>query len=314
MITTLTPNPSFDRTIAIGRLVPGEVHRAQSVTTEAGGKGINVARALANAGNDAIAVLPAGEEDARAFAALLAPIERLTLAPIAIDGRVRTNVSLTDPDGETTKINEPGPTLDASSAEDLIDATIERAHGSAWLVASGSLAPGLPTDFYAQLTQRANDAGLRVAIDTSGEPLVHASRSGCALLKPNAEELESLVGASLPTLGDVLDAARSVIAGGIEQLLVSLGAAGALLVTEDLSVLASTPATAVKNTVGAGDATLAGFIHEGRGGDASLVNAVAWGRAAVRSSTTAFAIPNETELAQVMVDPHPDPTITVENS
>jgi 1-phosphofructokinase len=141
MIVTVTPNPSIDRTVTLpGELVRGAVHRVSSVSSEPGGKGVNVARALTLAGLDVVAVLPAGEHDT-----ILAELRALRVAfhAVPVAAGVRTNLAITETDGTTTKINEPGAVIAAADIEALARAVIDRAQSARWVVLSGSIPPGM---------------------------------------------------------------------------------------------------------------------------------------------------------------------------
>jgi 1-phosphofructokinase len=171
MIVTLTPNPSVDLTLAVDRLAPGTVHRASSGWSEPSGKGVNVSLALRAHGVGTRAVLPVGGPNGTWLAAMLeqAGIDHVCV-PIA--GNIRANVSIVEPDGKVTKVNAPGPALSAAEIEALIDATLKAASQARWLVGTGSLPPGVRPDLYDRLVRRAHEAGLLVAIDSSGPPLL----------------------------------------------------------------------------------------------------------------------------------------------
>ncbi len=138
MFVTVTPNPSLDRTVALPHLVRGEVHRAQSVRIDPGGKGVNVARALASAGHRTVALMPSGATPGERLAALLEPTDVTTVA-VPITEATRVNITLVEPDGVTTKINEPGPRLSADEVEALMDRACALGAGATWLVGCGSL-------------------------------------------------------------------------------------------------------------------------------------------------------------------------------
>ena len=281
MIVTVTPNPSLDRTLEVERLVVGEVLRSSTRRVEPGGKGINVARTLHGQGIATRAVLPVGGTEGDQIVALL-QAQRLPVAVVPIAEPVRANVTVVEPDGTTTKLNEPGPRLQAVEVEELLQATLSAAEHPDWIVASGSLPPGCPDDFFAQLVVRARAVDVPVAVDTSGAPLRRALQAGPRLCKPNHDELGEWAGRPLPTLGEVVDVARELQATGIEVVLVSLGAQGAVLV-DDVGVLhAERPVAAPRSSVGAGDATLAGYLAAVvHGREAALRSAVAHGAAAV---------------------------------
>ena len=295
MIVTVTPNPSIDRTLEIDRLERGALIRAKRSTAEAAGKGVNVSCALAAQGVATVAVLPLAEDSATTYLRLLADATPISAVPIA--GSIRTNVSVVEADGTLTKLNEPGPEL-ASDDVDAILAAATAAPGASWIVGCGSLPPGAPVDFYARLAGRALDR--RVAIDTSSEALGAAICAGVALVKPNHEELEALVGRSLATIGDVAAAARELLARGCQAVLVSLGPDGALFVDANGESHAEAPIDDVVNTVGAGDALLAGFLAGG-GNAAALGVAVSWSVAAIRSHGTRMRAVTAADRAAVIV-------------
>ena len=248
MIVTITPNPSIDRTLQVPSVRRGEVIRVRAASSEAGGKGINESRALAVMGVPTIAVAPASPATRARLDDLLDGSTSLRTVPI--DGDIRVNLSLVEPDGTVTKVNEPGPTLSEREATAFLEAVVElildalaapaRAGAGAdgaspsndpWVVGCGSLPPGLPDPFYASLAARLPPA-VRVAVDADRSALRAVVRTPIALLKPNRAELEEVMGRPLPTLGDVADAAAELVAGGAERVLVSLGPDGASSSTE----------------------------------------------------------------------------------
>ena len=214
-------------------------------------------------------------------------------------GATRVNVSLVEPDGTVTKVNEPGPRLEPEDV-DAILAAASAILGSGWIVGCGSLPPGASEDFYARLVASAAPRGRRVAIDTSGGALGAAVCAGATLIKPNGAELEELVKRPLATVGDVVTAARELIARGCGAVLVSLGPDGAVFVDADTTAHAEASVDGVVNTVGAGDALLAGFLAAGGEADALSV-AVAWSVAAIRSAGTRMRPVAQADRAAVIV-------------
>jgi 1-phosphofructokinase len=283
MIVTLTPNPSLDRTIAVSQLRVGEVHRASAMRDDAGGKGVNVSRALAANGCGTVAVLPAGGAPAVQFAALLYDAN-VSYDFIDLQGAVRTNITLVEDDGTTTKINEPGRDSGPLDATAMLEAVERHLEGASWVVGCGSLPPGIDGTFYVALVERARARGVRVAIDTSGPALAQAVAAGPNLIKPNLEELEEFAGRPLVSLADVLDAARGLVKSGVETVVVSLGEHGALAVDAQGAAHANAVVDKPLSTVGAGDCLLAGYLSAVEA-CASLTEAVAngvkWGAAAV---------------------------------
>ncbi|MFC4565680.1 1-phosphofructokinase [Nocardiopsis mangrovi] len=282
MILTVTPNPSVDRTLEVGALLRGGVVRVEGARTQPGGKGVNVSRVLRRHGEDTTAVLPVGGAGGGRLSALLAD-QGVSAVTVPIAAATRSNITIAESDGVTTKLNLPGPALTDAETDTLlgaVDAELER--GPRWLVGAGSLPTGVAADFYPRLVRLAARHGVPVAIDTSGVPLEAAARQGgTALLKPNHEELAELLGRELSTIGDVTDAAREVLAWGNQAVLATLGSHGALLVTGDGTWWAGGAAVVPRSTVGAGDCALAGYLHTDGPPEERLRRAVAWGAAAV---------------------------------
>lgn len=296
MIVTVTPNPSIDRTIRVDRLVVGALNRAHTAFSEAGGKGVNVSCALATEGVDTVAVLPLPSASTVEYLGLLGDGVRVSAVPI--DGAMRVNASIIESDGTVTKLNEPGPRLTSRDADALL-ASAAAASQVGWIVGCGSLPPGTPRDFYARLASLAT-AERRIAIDSSGDALAAAIDGGVALAKPNRDELEELAERRLATLGDVVAAARAVIARGCAAVLVSLGRDGAIYVDAERAAHAEALLADTANPVGAGDALLAGFLAAGARAEALPV-AVAWAVAAVRSPGTRMRAVTEADRAAVAI-------------
>jgi 1-phosphofructokinase len=231
---------------------------------------------------------------------------------VAHEGDLRVNITITEPDGTTTKLNSPGPQATAQLLDELTDALVRRADSADWIVLAGSLPPGAPPEWYAELVADLRDAGARVAVDTSDAPLkalVDAlPDSAPHLMKPNGEELASFTGHR----GDELEsdphavaaAARDLIARGVESVLVTLGRHGAVLVNDTAAWHATPPPTTVVSTVGAGDSSLFGYLLgdvTGRTPDQRLALAVAYGSVAAGLPGTTIPHPRQVrpELVQV---------------
>ena len=317
MIVTVTPNPSLDRTVTLATpLTRGAVHRVKSVTIEPGGKGVNVARALSLAGVDAVALLPASGTDPM-VAALQDSDVPFRCVPVTAP--VRTNIAVTEMDGTTTKINEPGAEMGAAAIDALTRSVVGSAEHASWVVMSGSLPPGMPDDWYAQVVAMLAPYPCKVAIDTSDRPLTALvdglDRAAPDLIKPNAEELAGVIGFSPQALeaavaqGDpepVVMAAQRLVDRGIGAVLATLGAAGAVLVNAEGSWLATPPPIVPRSTVGAGDSSLAGYVRADVGGaepPQRLRMAVAYGSAAAALPGSALPTPAELDLEAVRVTP-----------
>ncbi|MGV0810709.1 1-phosphofructokinase family hexose kinase [Mycolicibacterium boenickei] len=317
MIITVTPNPSLDRTVTVGSpLTRGAVQRVDSVTVEPGGKGINVARALTLAGVATEAVLPAADSDPL-LGALRALDVPFTGVPIAEP--VRTNLAITETDGTTTKLNERGAHIAAAALEALTRCVLAKAQDASWVVLSGSLPPGVPPDWYAQVVALLAPLGCRVAVDTSESPLAALAAgfevAAPDLIKPNAEELADLAGVAAADLetaaaqGDtspVVAAAARLVERGVGAVLATLGAAGAVLVDGTGAWQATPPPIVPRSTVGAGDASLAGYLRaavDGADAQRRLQMAVGYGSAAAALPGSALPGPAQLDLDAVRVGP-----------
>jgi 1-phosphofructokinase len=266
VILTLTANPSHDRTVALhGSLERGAVIRAESVISQAGGKGVNISRAAVAAGVPSIAVLPAPADDPFVHELLTSGID---CRPVETSGALRVNITISEPDGTTTKLNSPGPTVTPEVLAELTSSLRLRAAAAEWVVLAGSLPPGAPAPWYAELVAVLRAAGGRVAVDTSDAPLrAVVDGLGTAaphLMKPNGEELASFTGCDPTRLeSDPLATARAactLVDRGVESVLATLGPLGAVLVTDDGAWHATPPPTTVVSTVGAGDSSLFGYL------------------------------------------------------
>ncbi|MEQ6901107.1 1-phosphofructokinase family hexose kinase [Nocardioides sp. YIM 152588] len=308
MILTLTPNPSIDRTVALdGELCRGQVQRVTGVTAQAGGKGVNISRAAAVAGLPTMAVVPAEPEDPFVLELRAAGIDCLPVHPA---GDVRVNLTITEPDGTTTKLNSPGARVGPEHLEVMAEAVLERAADAAWTVLAGSLPAGAPAGFYADLVTRLRQHGARVAVDTSEAPLralVDAMPAAAPdLMKPNGEELASILGGDPEVLESdpaaAAEAAHGLLARGVGAVLATLGGNGAVLVTAEGAWHASPPPTTVVSTVGAGDCSLFGYLLgdvTGLPAPDRLALAVAYGSAA--ASLPGTTIPAADQLRTELV-------------
>ncbi|KHL04765.1 1-phosphofructokinase family hexose kinase [Sinomonas humi] len=317
MIVTLTANPSLDRTVELGGpLLRGEVQRAVAVRQESGGKGVNVSRALVASGLETVAVLPGDPGDP-----LLAGLEttKVPFAALPIDQTLRSNVTLTEPGGVTTKVNEPGPELTLDQQEQLLKLLVEQSGGASWVVLAGSLPPGVPASFYTSAAERLRaefgPAAPKIAVDSSGAPLAASLGGRPDLLKPNADELAELAAlVGLPDPGTPAEleasperaatAARSLVDAGVGAVLATLGAKGAVLVTADGAWLATHAPIRAVSTVGAGDSSLAGYLLadiSGADAEGRLRQAVAHGAAAASLPGSTVPAVNQTDPSAVTV-------------
>ena len=312
-IVTVNANPSLDRTITLeGALRPGEVQAAASSREDAGGKGINVARVIAAAGVETVAVLPLAVDDPFAAALVSADVPARL---VEVEGHVRANVTITDPAGVTTKLNLPGATLTPADVSALIDAVVGASENAQWLVLAGSLPPGAGARFYVDVIAAVRATwgaeAPRIAVDTSGAALrCVVDEAAPDLIKPNDEELADLAGVDLEPGADlaaaVMPVARSLVPSRVGAALVTLGADGAVLVNGDGAWQATPPRIRVVSTVGAGDSSLAGYLLADVAGDEPadrLRRSVQYGAAAASLPGTQAPTPDDLPTGEVVVRP-----------
>lgn len=285
MIITVTPNPAIDLTVEVRSLVRGQVHRTTGRHREPSGKGVNVSRALTSNAVSTTAVFPVGGSDGVELQQLLDD-ELVRYRTVHVEGTVRVNISVTEPDGTATKINGPGPDLTPHEVGLLLSVAAQAAVGATWVLGSGSLPGAVGDDLYAQLGQVAHGCGARFALDSSGAPFLSGLAIGPDLVKPNAVELAEATGRVITTFADAVSAAGELRASGARTVLVSLGVDGALLVDDHGVLHAGARVDYPRSTVGAGDALVAGYLAGTRSTCSdrarSLREAVAWATASLR--------------------------------
>jgi 1-phosphofructokinase len=305
MIVTLTLNPSLDRTIEVDRLVRGTMTRATSARLDPGGKGVNVSRALLANRVPSVAVVTVGGADGDQLVRLL-EADGIPLRAVGVAGRTRSNVTIAEPDGVVTKLNEPGEPLSRAELDAVADAVLAETETASWVVTCGSLPPGVPTGIYARLCEFFTSAGVLVAVDASGPALLAALDAKPALIKPNREELAEAVGRPVDSIGAAIEAAEQLRDRGAGSVLASLGADGAVLVEEEGVTIGEAPIAEARSTVGAGDALLAGFLAAGARGSAALAEGLAWGAAAVSLPASRMPCPADIRREGVHIHTRPD--------
>lgn len=319
MIVTLTPNPSIDLTLTnTAPLARGQVQRLSAVESMPGGKGINVSHALRLAGKSTVAIFPCDPNDSFIRLVTLSGIPHQV---VPTSGAVRINTTVTEPDGTTTKFNGPGPALRPREARAVENALVDAAGDADWIVISGSLPPGAPDSWYPRLIAavRKHLPHVKVAVDTSDKPLAELAasieRHPADLMKPNEVELGQMLGidglaleyaAAAGDWSPVVAAGRQLHRRGVSEVLITLGPAGAALVTGGGCWVATPPPVTVLSTVGAGDCTLAGYLMartDGADEPTALRKAVAYGSAAAALPGTAIPSPGRLDEARATVIP-----------
>lgn len=310
MILTLTVNPSIDRLARLDtELVRGGVFRLPMSEDIAGGKGINVSKAVHFAGEETLALYPAAEHGK--FTRLL-EVSGIPHEAINTMNEARVNLTIAEADGTTTKLNSPGMTLTKAHRRRVLEKLLHHAKKASWVVFAGSLPPGVPRDFYVNCTEavQAFNPEAHIALDTSDGPLTSVirafPRTAPYLMKPNAFELGQIVGEDGEQMersalaGDfqpAAKAARALNQLGVTEVLATLGEAGAILAIKDGPCFAATsPKIIPQSTVGAGDCALAGYVLSRQRGESfpqALSNAVAYGAAATSLPGTTIPYPEQ---------------------
>lgn len=288
-IVTVTFSPCIDKSTTVNRLVPDVKLKCAAPVLEPGGGGINVARAIKKLGGDALALYPAGGYTGKFFTALLQS-EGISTLVIETSHETRENIIvLEESTNRQYRLGMPGTVLTADEWPEILK-KLEAIKDAAFIVASGSLPPGVPNDIFARIATIAKKNNAKLLADTNGKALQQALDGGAFLIKPNLGELSLLAGKEFLQKEEVVDAARQLLKNSeCQAVVVSMGGDGALLVTRDLATRFTPPAVERKSTVGAGDSMVAGIVYmlaEGSDLAAAVKFGVACGTAATLNPGT----------------------------
>lgn len=277
MIYTLTLNPAIDRELTVAAFEFNTVLRATQARVDWGGKGFNVSRLLMGLGAPSTAI---GFVGGKAGEFLQAGLRALGIGTdfVWVAEETRTNVSVVTPvGGQYLKVNEAGPQITLEKQQELLAKIEALAAPGDWWVLAGSLPPGVPASFYAQMIEVLNKRGALSLLDTSGEALRLGCQAGPFLIKPNAEETQALTHLQVKTPTEIMEAATHLRALGARHVVISMGKAGALLqISENENWLAHSPPIKEKNPIGAGDSMVGGLVWALTQGLA-LPEALRWG-------------------------------------
>ncbi len=260
MIVTLTMNPAVDKSTTTERLIPEKKLRCDELTVEAGGGGINVSKAIKKLGGESLAVFPNGGINGKILESFL-DAQHIRYKTIPIENETRENIVVTETSTNAQfRFVMPGCQLNEEISHTIVETLRSLPEIPSIIIASGSLPPGIPEDFYAKVAVVAKQLNAHYIVDTSGIPLHLAAQEGVYLLKPNLTELSKLVGKEKLELNEVDDAAMEVInSGRCKIIVVSLGPYGALMVTKKGYEHVPAPTVNKRTTVGAGDSMVAGI-------------------------------------------------------
>ena len=297
MIYTLTLNPAVDRELAVEEIVFDTVLRASEWRVDCGGKGFNVARMLQSLGTSSVAL---GFAAGKSGELLDDTLQSLGIETdfVWVGGETRTNVSIVSTDhAHHVKVNEPGPTVSETDLAKLVQKVRGLARPDDGWVLAGSLPPGAPPTFYAEIITILQSAGARVFLDTSDEALRQSCPVKPFLVKPNAAEAQELTGLPINTPAEIAAVGAAIQAMGPVNVIISLGKQGALLVNGQKAWLAASPEIVEHNPIGAGDSMVAGLVwglSQGHSMPEALCRGIACGAATASQGGTAVG-----SLAQV---------------
>jgi 6-phosphofructokinase 2 len=297
-IATITFNPCIDKSTTVASIIPEKKLRCSIPNFEPGGGGINVSRAIKKLGGRSIAIYPAGGYSGK-FLTTLLKNEGIDSIVIETADHTRENLIILDTSTNLQyRFGMPGSTLAENEWKRCLQ-ELEKLNDIDFIVASGSLSPGLPVNVFGQIAQIAKAKNIKLVIDTSGEALNYAIKEGVYLVKPNLGELASLVNKEELKAGEVLKSAQQLIDKGAAKILVvSLGPQGALLITQDQHMQFVPPMVKRKSTVGAGDSMVAGIIlslQKGKSIPEAVQYGVACGTAATMNAGTELCHVNDVE-------------------
>lgn len=260
-IITLTMNPAIDKSTGVAQVIVERKLYCNHPRFEPGGGGVNVSRAIRKLGGDSTAFFPCGGPTGEYLQKLLQQ-EGLTCRPIPAKGWTRENlVVLEESSGLQYRFGMPGAPLDDNEWRGCLEALVTIDRKPDYIVASGSLPPGVPDNFYARVALIGTELGARVIVDTSGDPLRQALQEGVYLIKPNIRELGELVGKELVDEASQRQIAMEMVGSGqCTVVALSLGAGGVLLATADGCQRLQTPLVPIVSKVGAGDSMVAGIV------------------------------------------------------
>lgn len=299
MIITLTTNPALDIYSTTEKLEPNEKLRCEKPLIDPGGGGVNVSRVIKRLGGESTAVYTLGGHTGKLFSDLLKK-EGVKEDPVFIKRDLRQNFAITETStGHLYRFGFPGAELENSEYEELLK-KVDKCEKGAFLVASGSLPPGAPADFYARAAARAKQCGLKFVLDTSGKSYKGVLEEGAYLLKPNKNELKDLTGKAAENVEQqkklLLDLLKKY---PVEIIVLSLGAEGALLATDQQVKHFPAPKVDHVSSIGAGDSMVAGMVFnlaKGSTVEEAILMGLACGSATIKSPGTELLQKRDVDL------------------
>lgn len=302
MIYTVTLNPALDKTATVENLRLDSVNRISELRVDPGGKGINVSKVVRELGAKTVAIALLGGHTGTMLRNMLAELG-IECKVLEVEGETRTNLKIKDPALKTnTDINEPGPEVTDEQLRGMLDGLVGEVSSGDIVVLSGSLPRGAAAGTYKVWVAALKKTGAKVYLDADGDKLVRGIEAKPDLIKPNEIELGAMMGRTLDADEKIVEAARELIDGGLDRVMVSMGGAGALYVARDVTIKANPVKVPVGSTVGAGDSVVAALAYaqdKGLGLEDTMRLAMATGAANVMQSGTQAA---PRELVDSLID------------
>lgn len=302
MIYTVTLNPALDKTATVENLRLDSVNRISELRVDPGGKGINVSKVVRELGAKTVAIALLGGHTGTMLRNMLAELG-IECKVLEVEGETRTNLKIKDPALKTnTDINEPGPEVTDEQLRGMLDGLVGEVGSGDIVVLSGSLPRGAAADTYKVWVAALKKTGANVYLDADGDKLVRGIEAKPDLIKPNEIELGAMMGRTLDADEKIVEAARELIDGGLDRVMVSMGGAGALYVARDVTIKANPVKVPVGSTVGAGDSVVAALAYaqdKGLSLEDTMRLAMATGAANVMQSGTQAA---PRELVDSLID------------
>ena len=307
LILTLTINPALDRNVTADRLAFEDRGYILDTSESPGGRGINASKVIHSFGGRTLAIATSGGHTGKRFEALSGG-SAFPMHLVRTSSEMRTNLTITDKQGLTVKLNEVGPPLAKKDLDKIASAVKKALDKASWFMICGSIPPGVPPHFYTDMIELAHKKRVRTLLDTDGDALLHGLEAGPTVVGPNQQEAERLLNRALITRTHLLDAVERIHGMGAESVVLSLGSRGAIGRTETDMVEAVPPRVDAVCPIGAGDALAAAFVWamDTRG---DFVDALRWGVAAGTASAklpgVTFASLEQTRQVYPLVDIRP---------
>jgi 1-phosphofructokinase family hexose kinase len=259
LIVTLTINPALDRNVSADRLVFEDRAYILDTSLSAGGRGINASRVIHSFGGKTLAIATSGGATGHNFEHLLAT-SNFPVQVVKISHEMRTNLTISDKQGLTVKLNEFGPKIEPEELQAITKAVETNLTSASWLMICGSLPPGVPSQFYSDLIQLAHKRKVKTLLDTDGDALLHGLEAEPTMVTPNQQEAERLLNKVLITRTHFFEAVDRMHGMGAESVILSLGSRGVVAKNADGMMEVIPPRIDAVCPIGAGDAMAAAFV------------------------------------------------------